>query len=186
VFLTFFVLCLLSFSRFLWFSDQSCLLLSFFVPILLISFSIISFVLTFLVIYFLSFSHFLGFSDQRCIFYLFCRFFLSLLRFVFRCVFDNFGSLFFAFFYGFLIRVACSYLFVVSILFISFSIISFVLTILVIYFLCFSHFLGFSDQMCFFYLFRRFSSSPLRFVFSRVFDIFYALFVTFMRFFMVF
>ena len=40
-----------------------------------------------------------------------------------------------------------------SILFIFFTIISSVLTFLVMYLLCFSHFLGFSDQRGFFYLF---------------------------------
>jgi len=60
----------------------SKLLAFLFLSILFISFTIISSVLTFLVIYLLRFLRFLGFSNQSCFFYLFCRFFSSLLRFV--------------------------------------------------------------------------------------------------------
>ena len=142
-------------------------------PILFISFTIISSVLIFLVIYLLRFLHFLRFSYQSCFFYLFYQFPSSLLWLVFSHVFYIFCTLFVTLpcYLGFSYqsRLLLSF---VAIFFISFTIISLVFNkFLVICLLRFSYFLGFSYQ-------SRFFSSLLRFVFSRVFYIFHSLFVT--------
>ena len=142
-----------------------------FVPILFISFTIISSMLTFFVIYLLRFSHFFRIFWLKV-------FLLSFLPILFiplticflLCFWHSWFSVCYVFlvFYGFLIKGICFYLFV-SIPLISFTIISSMLTFLVIYLLRFSCFLGFSDQSCVYYLFCRFSLSLLRLVLFRAF-----------------
>ena len=124
VLLTFLVFCLLQFLCFLWFSYQSCLLLSFGADSLHIFYHSFFHIDIFVDI-FVTFFNFLGFSIKGASF-TFSVDSLNLIYDLFSPVFLTFFMLCllrFSHFYGFLIKVVCFYLFV-SILLSSFTIIS--------------------------------------------------------------